>query len=128
VLEALHGGLDVGGLRAHLRVEVAAVLEVRDRHAEEMTAAEVIGEPGVRLDLADTRRAAPAAAADLDVVLERADDPGDLEDRERRGEPILQRLEEELLARDTVDVGVRVPEADEVERLLAVEQLVARRC
>ena len=37
----------------------------------------------------------------------------------------FERLEEELLPRDAVDVGVGVPEADEVERLLAVELLVA---
>ena len=38
---------------------------------------------------------------------------------------VLERLEEQLLAREPVEVGVGVAEADEVERLLAVELLVA---
>src|SRR5438552_3628460 len=104
MLEALHGRLDVRGLRAELRVEEAAALEIRDRHAEEVPAAEVVCESGVRLDLADARRAARSAAPDLDVVLERTDDPRDAEDRETRREAVLERLEEELLARVSVDV------------------------
>ncbi len=70
VLEARHGRLDVRRLGAQLGVEVAAGDEVRNADAEQMAAAEVVGEPGVRLDLADARRAARAAAAAAAAVAE----------------------------------------------------------
>ena len=90
-----------------------------------MAGLQVVAEPDVRLDLGHARRAVRAAARDLDVVLERADQLRDLEEREPAREAVLERLEEELLAREPVEVGVGVAEADEVERLLAVELLVA---
>ena len=37
---------------------------------------------------------------------------------------ILERPDERLLARDPVEVGVGVPEADVVERLIAAEPLI----
>ena len=123
--ERRHRRLDVGRRRAHLRVEIAAVDEVRDRHAEQMASAEVIGKPGVREDLRQAWSAA-AAARHHDVVLQRADHARKAREREARRHPVLERLEEELLPGDAVDVGVGVPEADEVERLLAVELLVPR--
>ncbi len=84
----------------------------------------MITETRVRLNLADGRRTA-AGAHDLEAPLHRPDDLRDVEDREAAREPILQRLDEELLARDAVEIRVGVAVAHEVERLLAVELLVA---
>ncbi len=124
--ERRHGGLDVRRLCADLRVQVAAVGEVRDRDAEQPAAAQVIRQTRIREDLVEARCAARAAARHLDVVLQRADHARDARDRDARRHAVLERFEEELLAREPVDVGVGVPEADEVERLLPVEALVAR--
>ena len=66
-----------------------------------------------------------ARLADLDVALERADDLRDSKSEKLDAHAVLQRIEEQLLPREPVEVGVGVPEADEVERLLAVELLVA---
>src|SRR5205085_10582374 len=66
-----------------------------------------------------------AAARDLEVLLERADQLRNVEEREAAREAVFQRLEEELLPREPIEVGVGVPEADEVERLLPIELLVA---
>ena len=60
------------------------------------------------------------------LLLHRADDRRGLQEREAAREPVLQRLDEQLLARRPVEVGVGVAVADVVERLLAVELLVAR--
>ena len=51
---------------------------------------------------------------------------GTLRAREVLRDLLAERAHELLLARDAVEVGVGVPEADEVERLLAVQPLVAR--
>ena len=51
---------------------------------------------------------------------------GHLRRREALRDLLAERAHELLLARDAVEVGVGVPEADEVERLLAVQPLVAR--
>ena len=94
-----------------------------DRVAEEVPGRQPVGEPRVRLDLAHLRRAA-AAAGDLDAALDRADDLRDVGQREVAGQAALQRVEEELLPREAVDVRVGVAEADVVQRLPAVELLV----
>ena len=99
--------------------------QVVDADPEQVARLQVVAEPDVGLDLGHARRARRAAARDLDVLLERADQLRDVEEREPACEAVLQRLEEELLPREPVEVGVGVPEADEVERLLAVELLVA---
>jgi hypothetical protein len=53
------------------------------------------------------------------------DQARDRSEREAARQAVLERVEEQLLAREPVEVGVRVPETDVVERLLAVELLVA---
>ena len=65
-------------------------------------------------------------SAHLDVVRDRRDEARQLENREVARELPLERAHELLLARDPVEVVVGVAEADEVERLLAGQQLVAR--
>ena len=66
-----------------------------------------------------------AADADLDVLGHRLDHLGKVE-RPRVGlDLVLERAHEQLLARDAIEVGVRVPVADEVECLIAAELLVA---
>src|SRR5205823_12671890 len=89
VHEALHGALDIGCLRALLGVRRAAVVDVRNLHAEEMPGLQVVGEAGIRFDLRQRGRAAGAAAGHLEVPLHRADDRRDPEDREARREPVL---------------------------------------
>ncbi len=125
VLERVDGRLDRLGRRDQLCAVGAVRLELVlvDRVAEEVAGLKVVGEPRVRLDLPHARRAA-ACAPDLDAVLHRADDRGDLKEREAGREAVLQRLDEDLLARGAVDVRVRMAIADVVERLLAVEHLV----
>ena len=65
------------------------------------------------------------ALRDLDVVRDRVDDLRQRERREALLDLALERLHELLLARDAVEVGVRVPEADVVERLPPGELLIA---
>ena len=68
--------------------------------------------------------AAPAGASDLDVLLDRAEQARDMELR-IAGELLFRGADELLLANDAEEVRVRVPVADEVERLLAAQSLVA---
>src|SRR5438309_2302802 len=89
-----------------------------------MARRQVIAETGVRLDLGE-RRSTARRADDLQAPLHRSDDLRDVEDRETARQPVLKRLDEELLARDAIEVGIGVPVPDEVERLLSVELLVA---
>src|SRR2546430_16119108 len=67
--------------------------------------------------------AGTAGTADLDAPLDRTQQARDMELREP-GELLLRRANEHLLARDTEEVGVGVPVAHEVERLLAAQPLV----
>ena len=122
--EGVDGRLHIGLGAAQLRVERTTVREVVDGHAEHVAGLQVVAEPDVRLDLGHARSATRAAACDLDAVLDGADQLWDLEQRKAAREAILQRFEEQLLARVAVEVRVRVPEAHEVERLLAVQPLV----
>src|SRR6185437_16009352 len=101
VLERLDGAFDVGRIRADLGVQVTAVEEVRDAVAEQVPRRQVIPEARVRLDLTDARRAG-ARLYDLDASLHGADQRRDLGDVEAACEPVLQRLEEELLPREPV--------------------------
>ena len=66
-----------------------------------------------------------AADADLDVLGDRLDHARQVERPGTGPDLILERAQEELLARDPVQVGVGVAIADEVERLVAAELLVA---
>jgi hypothetical protein len=63
--------------------------------------------------------------ADLDVLRDRADEVRDARVREAVCNLLLERAHERLLARDAREVRVGVPEADEVECLLAGQLLVA---
>src|SRR5581483_10367427 len=71
------------------------------------------------------RRRARARLDHDDALLDGAEDARDVLNLEAGGEAILERLQEELLAREAVQVGVGMAEADEVERLLAVQLLIA---
>src|SRR5581483_4066240 len=77
--------------------------------------------------VAEHRRARDAAAAagrDLHVLRDGADDPRRLQEAEVVLELVLDRLDELLLPLDAVEVRVRVPVANVVERAAAREPLV----
>ena len=67
-----------------------------------------------------------ATLAHLDVGGHDLDHLRQLEDGEARLDLILERPHEELLTGVSVEIGVGVTEADEVERLRAVQPLIAR--
>ena len=95
-----------------------------DLRLEEVARGQAVGEERVR----EHRLAGEPVAAgpDLDVLRDRADDAGQLERREVVLDLLLQRLHEHLLADHAVEVRVGVPEADEAERVVAVQPLVPR--
>ena len=95
-----------------------------DRHTGELAGRKTVREVQIRERGLGRNRLA-ARLADLDVALQRADDLEDVEDRARR-HALAQCGDEELLAREAVEIRIGVSEADEVERFLAVELLVAR--
>ena len=66
-----------------------------------------------------------AALRHLDVARQHLDHLRELRQREVRADLILERADEELLAGVPVEVAVRMPEPDEVERLVPVQPLVA---
>ena len=68
---------------------------------------------------------AASALADLDVVPDPIDDLQRVGELEVGLELALERAHELLLARHAVEVGVRVAEADVVERLTAAQQPIA---
>ncbi len=120
--ELLHRLLDVRFGRDD--VEVRPLLEALDLRLEEVARRQRVREEGV-LEHGLAVELRVAADADLDVLRDRLDHLGEVE-RPRAGlDLILERAHEQLLARDAVEVGVRVPVADEVERLVAAELLVA---
>ena len=83
-----------------------------------LPAREPVGEERVREDGAAVDVDA-AALRDLDVVRDRVDDLRQRDRREALLDLALERLDELLLARDAVQVGVGVPVAHVVERLPA---------
>ena len=98
-------------------------LEPLDARLEHAAAREPVGEERVREDGAPVDVDA-AALGDLDVVRDRVDDLRQRDRREALLDLALERLHELLLARDAVEVGVRVPVANVVERLPTGELLV----
>ena len=64
--------------------------------------------------------------ADLDVVGDRRDDPRQLQRIEVLSDLLLDGADELLLAGDPVEVGVVMPETDELKRAPAAEPLVTR--
>jgi hypothetical protein len=122
VRELLHGLVDVGV--GDDEVEVGALLEALDLRLEEMPRRQRVGkvrvvENGVAVELG------VAADADLDVPGDRLDHTRQIEEARARLDLVLERADEELLPRDPVEVVVGVPVADEIERLVAAELLVA---
>ena len=108
---------------ASTRARVVA-LHVLDLVLEEVARRQRLREQRVGDDLVALELV--AALADLDVLRDRADEARQLGEREVARDLLAERAHELLLARDAVQVGVGVAEADEVERLLAGQQLVAR--
>ena len=120
IRELVDGGLDV----ARRRAAAEAALHVLDLLLEQMARRKRLREERVGDDLVALQRV--TAFTDLDVVRDRADEARQLGEREVVRDLILERAHELLLAGEPVEVGVGVAEPDEVERLLAVEPLVAR--
>jgi hypothetical protein len=120
--ELLHGLLDV--LLGHEEVEAGRLFDPFELRLEEMPGRKTVGEEGVaEHGLAVQLRV--AADADLDVLGDRLDHPRQVERPGAGTDLILERAQEELLARNAVQVGVGVAIAHEVERLVAAELLVA---
>ena len=90
-----------------------------------MAALEVLGEVDVVLERGQVERPV-ASAADDHVLLDRVDDVEQRRQVELRLDLLLQRLQEQLLTRDAVEIRVEVAVADEGERVVAAEPLVAR--
>src|SRR5262249_36013880 len=66
-----------------------------------------------------------AAASDHDALLDSVDDVEQRSERERARDLRLERLQEQLLTRDAVEIRVEVPVAHVRERVVAVQALVA---
>ena len=115
--EALDRLSDCPGGRGRL----AGAGDPLDLDLEHVAAGHRDREPGVVEDVLVAER-----PSHLDVVDDGRDERRELQRLEVVGELLLQRADELLLARHPVVVVVGVAEADELERSLAVEQLVAR--
>ena len=100
--------------------------DVLDLDLEDVAVREVVGERGVLLDVAQVDGAAASLHLHVVVLGDRVDDPEQGREAERLGHLLTSGADELLLPREPVEIGVGVPEADEVERLLARQVLVAR--
>src|SRR5205823_10581699 len=98
------------GRRVELRAERPRVLGVLDPRLEEVAGREPEEERAVPLQRPEVDLLVPRLA-DLDVRGHGPDQRGELPDRERMADLLLERLHELLLARDTVEVRVGVPVA-----------------
>jgi hypothetical protein len=84
------------------------------------------GEGRVLVDVAQVQLAAAARDLDVLVVCDLVHQTGNAGRAERVRDLLPHRRDEGLLAREAEEVRVGVAEADEVERLLAAQVLVAR--
>ncbi len=124
-LELLDRRLDVRAVGAQRVTGCPGAVEAADLRLEDPARRQLQREERPRPELVRLERLL-AALPDLDVV---PDDLRQLRDRgelERAREPLVEGAHEDLLPLDPVQVGVRVPVADERERPAARDLLVPR--